>query len=185
MGPSWHGGRWEVGRRRTLASGGGPVLTGDRRSDRQSFCRQYARPPFTLNIHLFAGFAFFAVLWDGWVDLRSSALSAVSPDERIRVHLCDLWADIGGWSAPYSLQLRGRSGLSRSSVKCRNQLHSHHDVPRRKLCALRQPQELSRHWRETPTDPFKADRWGPRSNRTRSATSEPKANSHSPRNRFP
>ena len=52
-----------------------------------------------LNIHLFAGSAFFAVLWDGWVDLRSSALSAVFPDERIRVHLCVLWAVLSGMAA--------------------------------------------------------------------------------------
>ena len=41
-----------------------------------------------------------------WVDLRSSALSAVSPDERIRTHLCDLWAVwVGCWLYVLSVSL--------------------------------------------------------------------------------
>jgi hypothetical protein len=38
----------------------------------------------------------------GWY-LRLSALSAVSPVERIRAHLCDLWAKTGGWMGLASL----------------------------------------------------------------------------------
>ena len=57
-----HGGRCEDRRRQLLGSGVDGLLTGDRRSDRLSFCLQEAGPRFRLSDRPFA--------WaGGWVDL--------------------------------------------------------------------------------------------------------------------
>ena len=60
-------------------------------SRRLSFCRQKSGPPFRLSERPFAPLRLGDSL-GGWGDLRLSTLSAVSPDERARTHLCDLLA---------------------------------------------------------------------------------------------
>lgn len=80
-----------------LVFGACSLLTGDRRSDRLSFCRQKAEAPYKFSYRTLASlgrraFAFFR----GWGDLR---------------HLRDLWANGGLRDFFVSLCLRGCDGL--------------------------------------------------------------------------